>query len=211
MIETEWLNSTYPVPLLEYLDGRASDRKLRLFACACCRSANVWRYLSKESRSLIEAAEDLADGTESWEQISSLVANAPHGPVSVGHTKPVRLSLKSQAERAVLALAAEDIYNAAREVTGLTQNLLGDKVSDLLRDIFGNPFRATESFVRCSDTGVLQLARGIYADHRFEQLPVLVGALLDTGSGNAAILNHLGHEGPHVRGCWALDLIIGKV
>lgn len=211
MIETEWLNSTYPVPLLEYLEGRASDRKLRLFACACCRSTNVWRYLSKESRSLVDAAEYLADGTESWERVSSLAAKAPQGRVSVGHTKPVRISLASQAERAVLALARDDSYKVASEVTQLTQNLLGDTVSDLLRDIFGNPFRSTESVVRCSDNGVLEFARAIYVGHRFEDLPVLLGSLRDAGFGNIEILSHLGHEGPHVRGCWALDHIVGRV
>lgn len=61
MTEDEWLTSTDPEPMLDFLERMTSDRRLRLFACACCR--RFWRCLNDvRSRDAIEVAERLADG-----------------------------------------------------------------------------------------------------------------------------------------------------
>ena len=57
---------------------------------------------------------------------------------------------------------------------------------------------------------VVALAQGIYAERALDRLPILADALQDAGCDNADILTHLRGDGPHVRGCWALDLILGK-
>jgi len=60
-------------------------------------------------------------------------------------------------------------------------------------------------------TSIVQsLATAIYDDKAFDHLPILADALQEAGCDNDDILNHLRGPGPHVRGCWALDLVLGK-
>jgi hypothetical protein len=54
------------------------------------------------------------------------------------------------------------------------------------------------------------IAQGIYAGRAFDRLPILHDALLDAGCDDEAILSHCRCEGPHVRGCWVIDLLLGK-
>jgi hypothetical protein len=61
---------------------------------------------------------------------------------------------------------------------------------------------------RTSD--VIGLARGISEDQAFERLPILGDALMDAGCEGEQIIAHCRGEGPHVRGCWVVDLILGK-
>jgi hypothetical protein len=83
----------------------------------------------------------------------------------------------------------------------------------LLRDLFGNPFR--QSFLnpslRARSQGVIQqLAEAMYADRAFDRLPLLADAIEEVGGTDAAILDHCRHPGPHYRGCWVIDLILGR-
>ena len=83
----------------------------------------------------------------------------------------------------------------------------------LLRDIIGNPFRhssRTSTWLKWNDGAVPMIAQGIYADRAFDRLPILADALEDAGCDNADILAHCRGPGPHVRGCWVVDLILGK-
>jgi hypothetical protein len=65
MTESDWMNCTDPQKILEFLRDKASDRKLRLFACACCRC--MWGWLADDAwgRNLVELAERFADGAAS--------------------------------------------------------------------------------------------------------------------------------------------------
>jgi hypothetical protein len=92
---------------------------------------------------------------------------------------------------------------------------------DLLRDIFGSPFAplpaVDPSLLTWSDGLVAKLAVAAYEDHHLphgtldaSRLAVLADALEDVGWADADILNHLRGPGPHVRGCWAVDLLLGK-
>jgi hypothetical protein len=81
---------------------------------------------------------------------------------------------------------------------------------DYLRDIFGNPFRPVTIDPRWLTFSVLDLSRAIYDERAFERLPILADALMDAGCDNDDILNHCRGDGPHVRGCWVVDLLLGK-
>jgi hypothetical protein len=82
---------------------------------------------------------------------------------------------------------------------------------ELLRDIFGTPFRKHSRVKKAwlTDT-VLSLARQMYESRDFSAMPILADALQDAGCENADILEHCRGLGPHVRGCWVVDLILEK-
>jgi len=82
----------------------------------------------------------------------------------------------------------------------------------LVREIFGNPFRpfVVESAWLAWDGGtVSHLARGIYDESAFDRLPVLADALEDAGCDDRAALDHCRSAGPHVKGCWVVDAVLG--
>jgi hypothetical protein len=86
----------------------------------------------------------------------------------------------------------------------------------LVLDVFGNPFRPVALDPRWLTSTVVDLARSIYkADPRqagghLTNLPILADALMDAGCDDEELLAHCRSDGPHVRGCWAVDLILGK-
>jgi hypothetical protein len=102
----------------------------------------------------------------------------------------------------------------------------------LLRDIFGNPFRPVSVDPRWLSSSVFGLVRTVYEDRRFgfeywsrepkqdlartayhdrfDHLPVLADVLEEAGCSNPDILGHLRAPGPHVRGCWVIDLLLGR-
>ena len=80
----------------------------------------------------------------------------------------------------------------------------------LIHDICGNPFRTTPLDPHWLTYQVRHLAEGIYANCVFDSLPILADALEDAGCTNADILNHCRQPGDHVRGCWVVDLLLGK-
>jgi hypothetical protein len=92
-------------------------------------------------------------------------------------------------------------------------NLLSDAIlCDLLRCVFGNPFRAADhkSVSGWNKTTVRSLSQGIYEDRAFDRLPILADALEEAGCTDAAMLGHCRGSGPHIRGCWVVDLILAK-
>ncbi len=80
----------------------------------------------------------------------------------------------------------------------------------LIRELFGNPFRPVSFETTWLTAPITSLARSIYADRSFDRLPILADALEEAGCTNADILGHCRGPGPHVRGCWVVDLILGK-
>jgi hypothetical protein len=96
----------------------------------------------------------------------------------------------------------------ALEHAGLSQ----PDQADLLRDVIRGPFAPLffRSTWRTENGGASQqVARVIYDEESFDQLPILADALLDAGCDCDEVLDHLRGPGPHVRGCWPLDLVLG--
>jgi hypothetical protein len=226
MTEAEWLESADPKSMLESLRGKASDRKLRLFACACCR--HIWHLLNDEkSRVPVELAELYADGrTERDSVLRALKVSPmpewPEGGPDIFNWRLVTSSIAADMTdpRTYVWLTAE------LSVAELTPGLVATKWTEdgarfvsapiqasMLRDLFGNPFRpvALKSVWLAWNVGtVRRIAQGIYDDCAFDRMLILADALEDAGCDNADIFNHCRGPGPHVRGCWVVDLLLGK-
>jgi len=82
--------------------------------------------------------------------------------------------------------------------------------ADCIRDVFGNPFRSITIEPSWLTSTVVVLAGSIYDERAFDQMPILADALQDAGCDNENILNHCRQPGGHVRGCWVVDLLLGK-
>jgi hypothetical protein len=280
--EAEWLASNDPAAMLKHLTRErvhaagagtvevdrqprlVSDRKLRLFAVACCRQ--VWDcercsgggrvrpnpedyddglytpvvitcpvchgtgrtggLTDPRSRRAVEVAERYADGEATTLERSQAFRFAPDegwGGMAVDACQP-------------------DAFAAAMDVIQC-QSIPPAAQAALLRDLVPNPFRPVQYDPRTFDmhpksTSVIQaLARAAYADRDWGLLPVLADALEEAGCTEGQVLQHLRgyglcpgcaagkgpHDGdyecdggwmdlpgPHARGCWVLDLLLGK-
>jgi hypothetical protein len=84
-------------------------------------------------------------------------------------------------------------------------------LADVLREVVGNPFRPVSFPPNWRSETAVALATGIYAERAFDRLPILADALEDAGCDNADVLSHCRGPGPHARGCWVVDGVLGKV
>jgi hypothetical protein len=79
----------------------------------------------------------------------------------------------------------------------------------LVRDIFGNPFRPVAADPPWLTPTVVSLARQMYGSGDFSAMPILADALQDAGCDDADVLSHCQGPGPHVKGCWVVDAVLG--
>jgi hypothetical protein len=82
--------------------------------------------------------------------------------------------------------------------------------TELLRCVAGNPFRPVTFSPEWRTSTAVTLAQQMYESRDFSPMRILADALQDAGCDNEDILNHCRGEGPHVRGCWVVDLVLGK-
>jgi hypothetical protein len=213
--EEQWLACANPNWMLGYIQAGASERKLRLYACADCR--RLWHLLEPRSRRLVEVAERFADGAASA---------AEREAAQAGAAAAARESAGPARAAALAAVWADlpDARESVRAIAGPAGTASGEPRSvsrparcGILRDIFGNPFRPVAINPACLTPQVVTLAQAAY-EHRDlpsghldpARLAVLADALEEAGCADADLLGHLRGPGPHLRGCWALDLLLGK-
>ncbi|HJT34677.1 MAG TPA: hypothetical protein VJ783_21805 [Pirellulales bacterium] len=86
--------------------------------------------------------------------------------------------------------------------------------SSLLRDIIGplifRPINLPAGVLTWNGGAVVEMAQGIYREGAFDRLPILADALEEAGCDDADIISHCRQRRPHVRGCWVVDLLLGK-
>jgi hypothetical protein len=217
MTEAEWLAAADPWPMIEFLKGKASDRQMRLFSVACCRS--VWDSLTHgRTRQAVETAEQFADALVDEAALSrahsmGLDALARYQEV-LFRRKLMNRDGETLIERR-LRLAAQSAHVHKPFLIGRIRWIQQDpdlsKCSpQLLHEVFGNPFRPVVVDASWLTSTVLALARQMYESRDFSPMPILADALQDAGCEDEDVLSHCRSGGPHCRGCWVVDLVLGK-
>jgi hypothetical protein len=220
MTEAEWLTSEDPIAMnrvvsagvlnARWPDGSSAERKQFLFSLACCRL--VWPLVEVDDRTrkLVEHYERHVDWPPHDVEIDHLwygVKEAARHPEE-----------EASHEQMVVANMVYDLSDTGSVVAWLTSaiNNWGDvkqrtcDIADLLRCVFGNPFRPIAFDPNWRTETVVALASAIYAERAFDRLPILADALEEAGCDHADILSHCRGPGPHARGCWVVDGILGK-
>jgi hypothetical protein len=236
MTEAEWLACTNSTPMLDFLQWKASGRKIRFFLVTCARRVLPASPDVKITEALA-VAERFADGKESSNRLKRI-----HYALSARYPGCLDL-LPSRFSRHVHAIPAwhatqEQLFRAAYKGSwfcagesarigfGSFEGM--EYVHDeqaaqacLLRDLFGPlPFRPVSpdpAWLQWNNGTVPKIAQAIYDERQLpsghldpSRLAILADALEEAGCDQPDLLNHLRGSGPHVRGCWAVDLLLGK-
>lgn len=214
MTEQEWMVCNNPQEMLDFLQGNGSERKVRLFAVACCH--RIWHLLIDErSRTAVEVAEQFADGLvgnaeqdDAAEKAGSAQHESAYGTddflACLAATAAIVTPITYGGEPHLVAdhtLAAVIRLSPANDVC---------RYCELIRDIFENGSQPVAIASAWLTPDVVAIAKRIYDDRRFQDMLVLGHALEEAGCPDAAILNHCRQPGEHTRGCWVVDLILGK-
>jgi hypothetical protein len=263
MTEVEWMTCTDPERMLRSLLGkqnfialvlqqvrrsadltgprRASERQLRLYACACCRRIEALMG-DDRSRRAIDIAELYADGMADDNEIiaarrealrvaETLAARVGRSNLPLAVQPPVdqadveigaaRAAVEvTRAPESAIRLVAQAAFLVVVERPDSEWSRWAVEAAGpaafvaLIREVFGNPFRDTAidpAWLRWNDGTVRKIAQGIYKDRAFDRLPILHDALMDAGCDDETILAHCRDPEGHVRGCWVIDALLGRV
>jgi hypothetical protein len=218
MTEADWLACDDPTSMLIFLKGKATKRQLRLLGFACL--GRVSHLLTDDrARAAVAIAERFADGLASEAELKKArtVANRAKYPElnesglgNAGYYLHCMVTEIARLDRAFRpGVVCDFAGSTVREANGNPRNEYAAQTA-LVRDIFGNPFRpVTFSPSWRTDTAV-SLARQMYDAREFSAMPILADAIQDAGCDSDDVLNHCRGPGPHVRGCWVCDLVLGK-
>jgi hypothetical protein len=227
MTEEEWKRCANPYSMLQFLQGEdavtrlrrwrgdpvlqpASLRKVVLFNSACGR--RWWDKMRQGAREYLIAQERFADGEIDAQSLRSSAESLAAALPAYAEARRYVEELEYPHQRGdYQGYSAPDWHNLFRPNDILISAAVETaKQVSLLRDIFGNPFRpVTVDRVWRAPTVIL-IAQAIYDERAFDRMPILGDALEDAGCTSADLLNHCRESGEHTRGCWAVDLLLGK-
>jgi hypothetical protein len=218
MTEQEWSNCNVPFHMLCHLDEAYSQRRLNLLATACFR--RIWHLLpGPQSHHTVEVLELYADGLalaaelacareKSWEDSKLLdeddIRRRGVGAVYMDNVFDMLSAAADATDWGESPIAGEDYVPKPSEKAEEKAQC------NVIREIVGNPFRPVTISSAWETVNVVALAQAIYDERAFDRMPILGDALEDAGCDNADILNHCRQPGEHVRGCWVVDLLLGK-
>jgi hypothetical protein len=229
--EVWWAKGQRRRILLEFSQEHTNERKPRLFAIACCRSLEQWlteptcflaidrveRYVEKQAskhelaslrRDFLKPERDrlrrrcVAGALSDW---PDLIPNADRPTVCLASWDACRAVLRGSGWDAAYG-AAQSAVTAHRYSPQTEYGL----IKALFNDVFRNPFCPLTFDPGWRTSDVRGLAQAIYDNKNFESMPILSDALMDAGCDEEEIIGHCRRDGPHVRGCWVVDLVLGK-
>ncbi len=232
MTEAKWLTCTDPDRMLDFLLDRTSERKYRLFACACVRRHADLLQDYEWCEKALQAAEALCDGRLSQAQFKRAASKFDAAAEEEDLDEPAD----------TVSTALWHVMNACQPIEGSAwaksksaAGCMANAGADRKRDAGSRKWRADlraereiqAQLIRClvnpfhpvtltPSAAVAELAQAAYLERLPSgeldpaRLAVLADALEEAGCTQAAILNHLRGPGPHARGCWAVDLLLGK-
>jgi hypothetical protein len=193
MTEAEWLACGDPEELFAQAERthRTSQRVFRLFCAAFWR----WQETRLKGLTVAEVLRERVDKLEQW-------AETGVSPKGVRPNRAPNISFFNARAR-VSARLTVGFGRTATEASVI--------LCTLIREVFGKPFRQVKVNAEWLTSTVVALARGIYEERAFDRMPILADALQDAGCGNDDVLNHCRDpHAMHVRGCWVVDLVLGK-
>jgi hypothetical protein len=221
LTENEWQTCKSPDPLffdrLNAVGGLT--RKLQLWGCGAARL--VLSFMDDpRSRHAVEIAERYADGLAT----ASECASAHEDAMKVWDERFPNRDPETDSEFAVfvafqvIACPSDNWAGVATLLarTGLPSKLEErfwqnvEMLADLLRDVFGNPFRPVRTEERWLTPQIIELAGLIYEQRTFDRMAALGNLIHDAGCNEPAIIDHCKNTPIHIRGCWLVDLLLNK-
>jgi hypothetical protein len=217
MNEEDWLSCIDPERVLHEVSRFGpGERKVRLFNVAICR--RFWNYLPDASRAILTESESLADGLSGADSselnrrandvVSPFDRQYPHKQFP---SEEIRIQ-RDAAAAVCYAVFPNELFGAIGYFWDIDPAEKGPQTR-IIRDIFGNPFRPVAidtAWLTWNNGAIPTLAQFIYNDRAFDRLSLLADALASAGCTNEDILAHCRSGGEHVRGCWVVDLVLGK-
>jgi hypothetical protein len=226
--EAEWLEAQSPENLLLWLGAkrrrRRSMRKNGLFVVACAE--RVMPFMTRDVLVRgVELSARMAEGTADEAECDAFldefrVACTPGvpGPQEVARviphhsvyvTLPHRTGQSSEKQAVIAARSCVGVYHAANDGPRAVQEASAQAA--LLREVVGNPFRPVAFSPEWRTDIAVVLAQQMYESREFSAMPILADALQDAGCDSPEVLDHCRDAGRvHVRGCWVVDLVLGK-
>lgn len=210
MTEAEWLACQTPRQLFGAFGDPLTERKVRLFACACCRV--VWDRLPDDaSRQAVAAAERFADGQATAAELGQAhrAARFVHDRLRDREDSHLALAAAESARSTFLIGSRVDASLALGQVLAVYACYpQGNLPADLVRDIFGNPFRPVTINPDWLSDDVLALTGAMNERGDYSRMPRLADALARAGCDEATLLGHCRQRSPHARGCWVIDRLL---
>jgi hypothetical protein len=223
--ESDWHEAAYPMNMFRFLGESASDRKKDLLVAACFR--RIWHLLKTERGwRAVEVLEQFVEGNATAEQLAAAKEDAWESTMEIPNPEGNRLPEVEALGAIALHESRADMIRGAEEATAWVKVGTGEAIREperksqcaLVREIFGNPFRPVSVEPSWLTPSVLALAQTAYEQRALpsghldaDRMAVLADALEDAGCDNPDILSHCRQpDGIHYRGCWVLDLILGR-